>query len=117
MNGHGDCGLLFQQLSHGSMVYHLLTELLQLTLWEEMQRLVRYHCYFFAACLLTCYDAHYHYLHPLVFCLKIGMIPHTGWLNSNVAGLSKPCPSGIVLICNNAMLISPLESVHFKMCI
>ena len=36
----------------------------------EMQRLVKHHCYFYAACLLTCYGAHHHYLHLLVFYLR-----------------------------------------------
>ena len=42
-----------------------------------------------------------------------GIIPHTGWLNSNVARLGRPCPSGVVWICNNAMWMSPPESEHF----
>ena len=42
-----------------------------------------------------------------------GIMPHTGQLNSNIAGLGRPCPSGLVLICSNAMCMSPPESEHF----
>ena len=45
-----------------------------------------------------------------------GIMLHTGWLNSNVAGLGRPCPSGVVLICSNAMCVSPPESEHFLYC-
>ena len=38
---------------------------------------------------------------------------HTGQLNSNVAGLGRPYPSDVVLICSNAMCISPTGSEHF----
>ena len=41
------------------------------------------------------------------------IMPHTGQLNSNVAGLGRPWPSGVVLICSNTMCISPPESEHF----
>ena len=40
-------------------------------------------------------------------------MPLTGQFNSNVAGLERPCPRGMVLICSIAMCISPLESEHF----
>ena len=43
----------------------------------------------------------------------IGILPHTRWLNSNVARLGRPCPSGVVLICTNTMCISPLEAENF----
>ena len=105
MIGYSDCGLPSQQLSHGSTVHHALIETLQLTLWEWMQRLVKHHClcHSYAACVLTYYDAHHHYLCLLGFLPMTGIILHTSWLNSSVAGLSKPCHSRVVQICNNAM--------------
>ena len=42
-----------------------------------------------------------------------GHMPLTGWLNNNVAGLGRPCPSHVVLICSNTMCISPPESAYF----
>ena len=45
-----------------------------------------------------------------------GIIPHTGWLNSNITRLGRPCPSGVVLICSNAMCTSPPESEQFLYC-
>ena len=42
-----------------------------------------------------------------------GITLHTGWWNSNLAGLGKPCPSGVVWICIRAIWMSPLESAHF----
>ena len=42
-----------------------------------------------------------------------GITLYTRWLNSNIAGLCRSCPSGIVQICNNAMWMSSLESEHF----
>ena len=50
---------------------------------------------------------------PIGFLSMTGITLYTGWLNSNVARLSKPCPSGVVQICNNAMWMSPPESTHF----
>ena len=44
-----------------------------------------------------------------------GIMPHTRQLNSTVAQLGRPCPSGVVLICSNAMCISPSETEHFFM--
>ena len=35
---------------------------------------------------------------PIGFLSKTGITPHTGWLNSSVAGLDKPCPIGVVWI-------------------
>ena len=42
-----------------------------------------------------------------------GIMPCTGQLNNNVAGLGRPCSSGVVLICSNAICMSPPESEHF----
>ena len=42
-----------------------------------------------------------------------GITPCTRWLNSSVARLGIPYPSGVVWICSNAMWMSPPESVHF----
>ena len=42
-----------------------------------------------------------------------GIMPLTRWLNSSIAGLGRPCPSGVILICSIAMCISPPESEHF----
>ena len=47
------------------------------------------------------------------FLSSTGIILHTGCLNSNVAGLGRPCPSGVVLICSNTMCTSLLVSEHF----
>ena len=44
------------------MAHCLLPGLLQLTLQEYMQTLVKHHCHFSAACLAVCYDAHHHSL-------------------------------------------------------
>ena len=41
-----------------------------------------------------------------------GIMPLTRQLNSSIAGLGRPCPSGLVLICSIVMCISPPESVH-----
>ena len=54
---HGGCGLLCPLPSHESMVCHLLTGPLQLTLWGVMQTLVNHHCYFYIVCVLVYYDA------------------------------------------------------------
>ena len=45
-----------------------------------------------------------------------GITPHTWWLNSNVARLGRPCTSGVVWICHNAMWMSPPASKHFLWC-
>ena len=50
---------------------------------------------------------------PIVFLSMTGITPCTRQLNSSVVGLSKPYPSGVVWICNNAMWMSPPESAHF----
>ena len=47
---------------------------------------------------------------PTGFLSMTGITLYTRWLNSNVAWLSKPYPSGVVWICNNAMWMSPPES-------
>ena len=57
---HGDCGHPCQLPSHGSMDHHPHTELIQLTLWENLKILVRYHCHFFFASVLARYDGHHH---------------------------------------------------------
>ena len=43
----------------------------------------------------------------------IGMMPLIEWLKSSVAGLGSPGPSGVDLICNEAILMSDLVSMHF----
>ena len=53
---------LCQSLSHWPTVCHLLAEPLQLTLWGEMQTLMKHHCHSYAACLITCCDVHHHSL-------------------------------------------------------
>ena len=44
---HGDCGCPYQLPSYGSTDHHPHAELLQLTLWEYLKTLMRYHCHFF----------------------------------------------------------------------
>ena len=41
------------------------------------------------------------------------IIPPVGQLNSSVAGLGSPGPSGIILTCNRARCISDLVSQYF----
>ena len=50
--------------NYGPMVHstHLHAGSLQLTLWEEMQMLVKCCCYFYSACLLVCCDICHHIL-------------------------------------------------------
>ena len=45
----------------------------------------------------------------------IGIIPLIGQVNSNVAGLERPCPGGVDFICSRAMCMSLPESKHFFM--
>ena len=45
----------------------------------------------------------------------IGIMPLTGQLNNNVAGLGRPQPSDVDLICSRAMCMSLPESKHFFM--
>ena len=45
--------------------------------------------------------------------LFFGIMPLTGWLDNNVAGLQRPCLSSVVLICSRAMCMSFLELTHF----
>ena len=45
--------------------------------------------------------------------LTIGMIYLVEWLNSSVAGLGSPGPSGVVLICNKVRCILHLVSLQF----
>ena len=52
MTCHGGCGHPCQLLSHGSMAHHPHAGLLQLTLWEYLKTLVKYHCHFLP-CLST----------------------------------------------------------------
>ena len=55
-------------------------------------------------------------LSTLIAFLSItGITPHTRWLNRNIARLGRPCPSGVVWICN-AMSISPPDLSIFLSC-
>ena len=45
--------------------------------------------------------------------LIIGMMPLVGSLNNSSEGLSSPDPSRVNLICNKAICISDLASMHF----
>ena len=47
-------------VNHGSMAYCPHARLLQLTLWECLKTLVKYHCHFCLVYLLICCDGHHH---------------------------------------------------------
>ena len=66
----------------------------------------------FASLLLLC-DVPQQYLYQNSCLLTIAIMPLIRWLNSIIAGIGSPCPSGVRDICNMAMCGSPLESKHF----
>ena len=89
--------------------------LLQLTLWGQMQRLVKHSLFvsflpYLCTNLVWCSSS----LSTITGFLSIkGITLHTRWLNSIVAWLGIPCPSGVVQICNKAMWMSSPESAQF----
>ena len=109
---HGDCGCPCQLPSHGSTICHPHAGLLQLTLWEYLIILVRYHChFFFVSTSLVWWSSSQSC--PIGFWSTTGIMPQTCLLNIMVARLGRPWPIGIVHNCNSAMFLFLPDLAHF----